>query len=237
VPKTSAALRAEQDEAFLAALRRTGNARLAACELGVHRSTYTKRRARDSAFAARWNAELAACHARRARVGGIRRPEGSAFRTRGGEPDVVRTRGRRLQRRLAPPGRLTAAAERAVLDVVEATNNRPPFRPAKCGSNLRDGHTQFHRRIRLPFIKCHERACRRSRHGKVKDVTGAETRRLPGCARGRGFEVGLLDRQENQALAPASPLRGGVRALLERELTHADLQGKGAGNFGCLPMR
>jgi hypothetical protein len=123
VPKTSATLRAEQDEAFLAALGRTGNARLAARSLGVNRSTYTKRRARDPAFAARWDAELAACHSGLVRAGGIRRPEGSEFRTAGGEPHVVRTAGGRLQRRLAPPGRLTVAAEQAVLEVIEATNN------------------------------------------------------------------------------------------------------------------
>jgi len=40
-----------QNAAFLEALRQTGNPRLAARLLGVHRSTYTKRRARSPAFA------------------------------------------------------------------------------------------------------------------------------------------------------------------------------------------
>lgn len=38
-----------QNAAFLEALARTGNARLAARSLGVHRSTFTKRRAGDAA--------------------------------------------------------------------------------------------------------------------------------------------------------------------------------------------
>jgi len=48
-----------QNARFIAALRRTGNARLAASQLGVHRATYTKRRARNPAFAAVWDAALA----------------------------------------------------------------------------------------------------------------------------------------------------------------------------------
>ncbi|HYI39211.1 MAG TPA: hypothetical protein VE053_02710 [Allosphingosinicella sp.] len=45
-----------QNQAFLEALRRTGNPRLAAASLGVHRTTYSKRRARCAAFAADWDA-------------------------------------------------------------------------------------------------------------------------------------------------------------------------------------
>src|SRR5690606_16242658 len=53
-----------ENQAFLAALRRTGNARLAARELGLHRSTFLKRRARHPAFAAEWDAALTLAHAR-----------------------------------------------------------------------------------------------------------------------------------------------------------------------------
>jgi len=53
-----------ENRAFLAALRRTGNARLAARELGLHRSTFLKRRAKHPAFAAEWDAALALAHAR-----------------------------------------------------------------------------------------------------------------------------------------------------------------------------
>ncbi|HEV2079220.1 MAG TPA: hypothetical protein VGR19_04910 [Allosphingosinicella sp.] len=48
-----------QNARFLEALAQTGNARLAAQSLGVHRSTYTKRRSKDAAFAARWESALA----------------------------------------------------------------------------------------------------------------------------------------------------------------------------------
>jgi len=120
--------RAAEDEAFLEALTRTGNARLAARTLGVNRATYTKRRARDPAFAARWAKALAAAHARFVRAGGIRRPAApglrpTALRSTGGEPHVVRTAGRRLQLRHAPPGRLTEGAERAALAHLEQGNN------------------------------------------------------------------------------------------------------------------
>lgn len=52
-----------QNAAFLKALRRTGNAREAARALGVHRSTMLKRRAKDPALAAEWDAALAVAHA------------------------------------------------------------------------------------------------------------------------------------------------------------------------------
>ncbi len=58
---------------FLEALARTGNVRIAARSLGVNRSTYTKRRAQHPAFAAAWDAALAAArpHRRRPRAAGI----------------------------------------------------------------------------------------------------------------------------------------------------------------------
>lgn len=115
--------RAAEDEAFLAALARTGNARLAARALGVNRSTYLKRRARDPAFAARWDTILAAAHAHFVRAGGLRRPAAPGLRSAGGEPHIVRTAGRRLQLRHAPPGRLTEGAERAALAALEEGNN------------------------------------------------------------------------------------------------------------------
>lgn len=151
---------------FLEALRRTGNARLAARQLGVHRSTYLKRRARDAAFAAGWEMALAAAHAAFHLSGGARPPEpdpprhgeGVAAlgctqqskivsggddlaathakhggggppgrdcqsRTQGGEPTIVRRSNGRLQLRLAPAGRMTAAAEQAFLRALSASAN------------------------------------------------------------------------------------------------------------------
>ena len=52
-----------QNTCFLAALGRAGNARLAVRELGLNRSIYTKRRAKDPAFAADWAAALGAADA------------------------------------------------------------------------------------------------------------------------------------------------------------------------------
>lgn len=51
MPRPFTRAQALQNRAFLAAVRRTGNVRLAARELGVHRSTFTKRRGKDAAFA------------------------------------------------------------------------------------------------------------------------------------------------------------------------------------------
>ena len=123
-----------QNGLFLEALRRTGNVRLACRELGVHRACYTKRRARCAAFAAHWDQALAAAHAALDRAGGPRLPEAArgigtgacpraSLRTAGGEPHVVRQGNGRLQLRLAPPGRMTRAAEGRILAMVEETNN------------------------------------------------------------------------------------------------------------------
>jgi hypothetical protein len=141
-----------QNRLFLQALRRTGNARLAARELNVHRATYLKRRAKSAAFAQDWDAALAAAHAAFHLAGGPRPPErepsanprssraperppqaGSRrarderdlqrLRTRGGEPTVVRLKSGRLQLRLAPAGRMTKAAEQAFFSALSASAN------------------------------------------------------------------------------------------------------------------
>jgi hypothetical protein len=128
-----------RNAAFLAALRRTGNVRLACRDLGVNRSTFTKRRARCPAFAAAWDSALSAAHAAFLRAGGERMPgagKGTGtrtcphsdarppdLRTRGGEPAIVRLPDGRLQLRHAPPGRMTDAARRRILATVEETNN------------------------------------------------------------------------------------------------------------------
>ena len=120
-----------QNAAFLDALRQTGNPRLAATLLGVHRSTYTKRRAKSAAFAQAWDAALAAAHAAFHEGGGPRPPETeggpalrrSALRTEGGELHVARTRGGRLQLRRAPAGWMTKAGEQAYFRALGATAN------------------------------------------------------------------------------------------------------------------
>ena len=135
-----------QNQRFLDALRRTGNPRLAADLLGVHRSTYSKRRAKSAAFAQDWDAALAFAHAAFHQAGGPSPPilpgtgrgpspgldpgmgEGArspaqSTRTLGGELTVNRTRGGRLQLRRAPPGWMTKAGEQAFLAALSATAN------------------------------------------------------------------------------------------------------------------
>lgn len=118
-----------QNARFLEALAETGNARLAACSLGVHRSTYTKRRARDPAFAALWNAALAAADDALHLAGGPCAPEPGShahpggLRTRGGELAVARARHGGLQLRRSAPGRMTREAEDAFLDALCETAN------------------------------------------------------------------------------------------------------------------
>ena len=114
---------AAENAAFLEALRRTGNPRLAAASLGVHRSTYSKRRAKCAAFATRWDAAILACHAALKLGGGPRPAEGAKLRTQGGEIIVGRTRGGRLQLRRSPPGRMTEAGERYFCRALAASAN------------------------------------------------------------------------------------------------------------------
>ena len=143
-PRPFTRRQALQNARFLEALRRTGNPRLAAHLLGVHRSTYTKRRAKSAAFAQGWDAALAFAHAAFHQAGGATAPQatpsrpsgrgqgvGSALtksatgslRTVGGELTVNRTRNGRLQLRRAPKGWMTRAGEQAFLAALSATAN------------------------------------------------------------------------------------------------------------------
>jgi hypothetical protein len=135
-----------QNRRFLRALRATGNPRLAAELLGVHRSTYMKRRAKSPAFASAWDAELAAAHADFHAAGGPQAPQtviarsgatrqprldrrgtgvprDDGLRTKGGELTVGRTRNGRLQLRRAPAGWMTKAGEQAFFHALSATAN------------------------------------------------------------------------------------------------------------------
>ncbi|HEX8533613.1 MAG TPA: hypothetical protein VF662_05540 [Allosphingosinicella sp.] len=147
MPRPFKRSQAAQNRRFLRALERTGNVRLAARELGVHRGTYTKRRARCPAFAAQWEAALAASQANLHRSGRAcaleipprngegdrlsggggagRRPVDSLrpLRTRGGEPTLVHLKNGRLQLREALPGRMTAETIEAFLETLEDTAN------------------------------------------------------------------------------------------------------------------
>ncbi|HYD38604.1 MAG TPA: hypothetical protein VEA60_13390 [Allosphingosinicella sp.] len=123
MPRPFTPRQAAQNAAFVEALRRTGNPRLAAASLGVHRSTYSKRRARSAVFATQWDGAVLACHAALKLGGGPRPAEAAGLRTRGGEIIVGRTRGGRLQLRRAPPGRMTEAGEQAFFRALAASAN------------------------------------------------------------------------------------------------------------------
>jgi hypothetical protein len=140
MPRPLSRAQALQNRAFLAALRRTGNAREAARELCVHRATFTKRRAKHPAFAADWDAALTIAHAtlnnpslqrkgdRRPNAGGggaspgRTTPADCAGQTPP-EPHVSRTASGRLQLRRTQPGGLTRAGEQVFLAALSATAN------------------------------------------------------------------------------------------------------------------
>jgi len=154
-----------QNQAFVDALAATGNPRLAARLLGVHRSTYMKRRAKCAVFAQRWDAALAAAHARfhehggpgsaeacpeRSRGAGPARRTSAKLRTEGGELVVGRTRGGRLQLRRAPAGWMTKAGEQTFLSALSVTAN---VRLSAAAAGF--AHSAFYakRRTRKPFAR------------------------------------------------------------------------------------
>ena len=124
-----------ENRAFLKVLRRTGNVRLACREVGLKYGTMQHRRAKHPAFAQRWDAALVFAQARlQAPKGPSTSSAGSPphasgagrnelFRTRGGEPVVVRLKNGTLQIRRAQPGKLTREAEQAFLAALSATCN------------------------------------------------------------------------------------------------------------------
>jgi len=140
-PITRAA--AQQNREFLKVLRRTGNVRLAAREVGAKYGTMQHRRRVHPGFAVRWDAAVAFAQARlnsekerqsfdKLRTSGEGRPltptplprggEG-LFRTVGGEPTLRRTRNGKLQMQRAQVGKLTPVAEQAFLAALSATCN------------------------------------------------------------------------------------------------------------------
>jgi hypothetical protein len=144
--------RALENQAFLAALRRTGNVRLAARELGVHRSTFIKRRNKHPAFAADWDAALALAQARLRR----NRPRAE------GAPQVTRLASGKLQLRAGRSRRIGPAARQAFLAALSATANvRLSARAAGFAHSsfyrLRDFDAGFAREMRLALQLGYER--------------------------------------------------------------------------------
>ena len=155
-----------ENQAFLAALRRTGNARLAARELGVNRSTFTKRRAKDAAFAAEWDAALALAHATLNNPLRACSGRGTAGAAGGGgvEPRLIRLANGRLQLR-APPRSVPCigrSARQAFLAALSATANvRLSARAAGFAHSsfyrLRDYDPAFAREMRLALEMGYDR--------------------------------------------------------------------------------
>jgi hypothetical protein len=120
MPRPLSPRQAAENAAFLAELRRTGNARSAAEALGLNRSMLTKRRAKHSAFAADWDAALAFANATLP----SRKREGSGEGlSPTPEPQIAKTPSGRLQLRRSPPGRLTREGEQRFLAALSATAN------------------------------------------------------------------------------------------------------------------
>lgn len=144
-----------QNRAFLKALRQTGNVREAARVLGVHRSTFTKRRVKHPAFAAAWDAALAVASANAHQ----RLPANAAAHT--GAPRVVVVKGR-LQLRRATRGRLTRQAQQAFLLALSASANVRLAAAATGFSHsafyrLRERDPGFAREMRLALQEGYER--------------------------------------------------------------------------------
>jgi len=121
-----------ENAAFLRALRRTGNIRLAARETGLKYGTVQHRRAHHPDFAQALEAALALAQADFEGQGGRAAPmarpkaidaDDRGHRTRGGEYAVVRRNDGKLQVRAAQPGKLTRQCEQAFLAALSATAN------------------------------------------------------------------------------------------------------------------
>ena len=121
-----------ENAAFVKALRRTGNIRLAAREIGAKYGTIQHRRRVHPAFAQDCDAAIALAQADCEIAGGRAAPlaakaardaDDRGHRTRGGETTVVRRNDGKLQIRSAQPGKLTRQCEQALLSALSATAN------------------------------------------------------------------------------------------------------------------
>ena len=123
-PRSRAAYESE-NRAFLTALASTGNVKQAAAEAGFWAETMHRRKARDPAFAARWDAAIETAREALARPAAARLlPDGTGERrARGDELVVRRGIGGQLQVRRARKGILTQAAADCFLAQLAASAN------------------------------------------------------------------------------------------------------------------
>ena len=167
-----------ENRAFLKALRRFGNVRLACREVGLKYGTMQHRRRRHPSFALRWDAALAFVWAglnqtsKKSRHASDRKPgrphpcpspEGEGrFRTSGGEMVVRRTRNGKLQVQRSQAGKLTSEAEQAFLAALSATCNMSLAAAAvgaspHCFYRRRKADRGFAREVRLALQQGYER--------------------------------------------------------------------------------
>lgn len=167
-----------ENRAFVTALTRTGNVRLAAREAGLAYGTVQHRRRTHPDFAQQCDAALAMAQARLQQAGEGAGPGGSgkgkgdadndregrttAYRTRGGESVVVRRRDGTLQVRSAQPGKLTRECEQAFLAALSATANirlsaAAAGASARAFYRRRARHAGFAREMRLALAMGYER--------------------------------------------------------------------------------
>jgi hypothetical protein len=103
MPRPFTHAQSAENRAFLDILAETGNARLAAREIGRKPSTMHHRRGANAAFAQQWDAAVAAAHARFHLGGGRRGPEGvlrDAASIHSAAPQDERRKRRKLGSRL-----------------------------------------------------------------------------------------------------------------------------------------
>lgn len=141
MPRPLTRAQAAQNHAFLRELGRHGNVREACRTLGIHRATLTKRRAKHPAFAAAWEAALAAAQAHLAAE--ATEPARTQDPNGEGEPRLIRRHDGTLQRRRVPPGPIDRAAERRFLSTLRATASMR--RSAEAAGFT---HSAFHQRAR-----------------------------------------------------------------------------------------
>jgi hypothetical protein len=139
MPKPLTRAQVLENRAFLKLLRKTGNVRLAARELGLKYGTMQHRRRVQPAFAAQVEAAIVFAQVRLAKRAGpstIRSTadgspphrfaagrNGGGYRTVGGEAVIVRLASGAIQVRRAQAGKLTPAAEQAFLLALAGTCN------------------------------------------------------------------------------------------------------------------
>lgn len=156
-----------ENRAFVKALGKTGNIRLAARQIGIAYGTIQHRRRVHARFAQQVAAALAFAQARLGGQGGAKRPSAAAgeadgHRTRGGEAVVVALPSGRLQMRAAHPGKLTRACEQAFLSALSATAN-VRLSAAAAGASVaafyrrRRNNPAFAREMRLALQTGYER--------------------------------------------------------------------------------